>query len=226
MIGSSIMKRDFEVYLGVVLTVAYLGLFAFYYCNSSQSFLDLKLNEAGDLFAGLFAPLAFLWMVMAILLQRKELSLQREELASTNEQLKRQSDVLETQLETSIMSRNRIEIEEDLLSLKDQLVAAQFINSTLDKSLEGKPHSANYFLQRAFPAVITSAMRDENVMQKRMKKYLIIKDFIEDLNHKAIISNQYKLIHECGFVNFATDYLGMLGSQLKEPKSHSFSNDK
>jgi hypothetical protein len=37
-------------------------------------------NNFGDTLAGVFAPLAFLWLVIATLLQRRELELQREEL--------------------------------------------------------------------------------------------------------------------------------------------------
>jgi hypothetical protein len=37
-------------------------------------------NELGDFLAGAFAPVAFLWLVMAVFLQRSELGLQRKEL--------------------------------------------------------------------------------------------------------------------------------------------------
>ncbi|WP_458441653.1 hypothetical protein [Methylorubrum extorquens] len=43
----------------------------------------LRLNEIGDIAAGIFAPLAFLWLFVATQLQRRELSLQRAELAET-----------------------------------------------------------------------------------------------------------------------------------------------
>lgn len=39
-------------------------------------------NELGDLLAGFFAPVAFFWVVAAVLLQKGELQAQREELGS------------------------------------------------------------------------------------------------------------------------------------------------
>ncbi|WP_417580800.1 hypothetical protein [Pelagibacterium sp.] len=40
----------------------------------------LEPNELGDTFAGAFAPVAFVWLVAAVLLQRNELAAQRQEL--------------------------------------------------------------------------------------------------------------------------------------------------
>ena len=37
-------------------------------------------NELGDTFAGAFAPVAFVWLVAAVMLQRNELAAQRQEL--------------------------------------------------------------------------------------------------------------------------------------------------
>ena len=45
-------------------------------CNS----INLDSNEIGDALAGLFSPVAFVWLVIAALMQRQELKLQREEL--------------------------------------------------------------------------------------------------------------------------------------------------
>lgn len=47
----------------------------------------LKPNELGDFLAGTFAPLAFLWLFVATMLQRQELALQREELAQSRKAL-------------------------------------------------------------------------------------------------------------------------------------------
>ncbi|MEQ8326523.1 MAG: hypothetical protein RLO08_13185 [Parvibaculaceae bacterium] len=40
----------------------------------------MEANEIGDFLAGVFAPLAFLWLIAAVFLQREELSAQRKEL--------------------------------------------------------------------------------------------------------------------------------------------------
>lgn len=71
----------------------------------------LPLNSIGDILAGFFAPLAFLWLFVATQLQRKELRLQREELADTRRVLDEQKTEMqrsaeESNLQTSIMQRN------------------------------------------------------------------------------------------------------------------------
>jgi hypothetical protein len=57
--------------------------------------VHLPLNSLGDVLAGFFAPLAFLWLFAATQLQRTELKLQREELADTRSVLDDQRKELE-----------------------------------------------------------------------------------------------------------------------------------
>ncbi|MCJ2032804.1 hypothetical protein [Methylobacterium sp. J-068] len=61
----------------------------------------LPLNSIGDILAGFFAPLAFLWLFVATQLQRKELRLQREELAETRDILAEQKLELQKSAEES-----------------------------------------------------------------------------------------------------------------------------
>lgn len=65
-------------YLVVVLTGAWrLGYF-------DPKGTPISPNEWGDVLAGVFSPLAFLWLLYASLSQRAELELQREELRQNN----------------------------------------------------------------------------------------------------------------------------------------------
>lgn len=48
----------------------------------------LTLSEIGNVLAGIFAPLAFLWLFIATMLQRKELGYQRRELELQRDELK------------------------------------------------------------------------------------------------------------------------------------------
>lgn len=49
-----------------------------------------SINELGDALAGAFAPVAFVWLAGAVVLQSKELAEQRRELALTREEIKQQ----------------------------------------------------------------------------------------------------------------------------------------
>lgn len=57
--------------------------------------LSMEPNELGDLFAGFFAPLAFIWLASTVFIQANELAAQREELAATREELRENRKVSE-----------------------------------------------------------------------------------------------------------------------------------
>src|SRR3982751_3840399 len=61
--------------------------------NWSQS---VKPNEWGDIFAGLFAPVAFLWLVLGFVQQGQELKLQVQELRNA---VKHQGELVEVSRE-------------------------------------------------------------------------------------------------------------------------------
>lgn len=101
--------------LGLVLTVVWMAVLGVYATGAWSKFEALAPNEMGDFFAGAFAPLAFLWLVLGFFQQGKELrhsgealwiqgrelqhsvEQQRELVNVTREQLKFESDVLREQ---------------------------------------------------------------------------------------------------------------------------------
>ncbi|MGI9402766.1 MAG: hypothetical protein ACR2O0_16030 [Rhizobiaceae bacterium] len=61
----------------------------------TKRYLDCRPpNEIGDFLAGIFATLAFIWLMVAVFLQSMELAAQREELSLTREELKEQRKVM------------------------------------------------------------------------------------------------------------------------------------
>jgi hypothetical protein len=88
-----------------ILTVLYLLALVIFLipetslCPSEGSLLQRLLacrsvNELGDFLAGAFAPVAFLWLVAAVLIQAQELRAQREELAMTRQELAESREVM------------------------------------------------------------------------------------------------------------------------------------
>ncbi len=61
--------------------------------------LPQDLNNLGDFLAGAFAPLALLWLFIAVMVQAKELSLQRKELRLTRQEFKENRKVAKMQAE-------------------------------------------------------------------------------------------------------------------------------
>ncbi|MEM7300913.1 MAG: hypothetical protein AAF468_07490 [Pseudomonadota bacterium] len=70
-------------------------------CTNWNGFLDkfscLTPNELGDFLAGASAPLAFVWLVIAVFIQSLELKAQREELEQTRIEVAASSKALEAQ---------------------------------------------------------------------------------------------------------------------------------
>lgn len=93
------LKRSRLLRWGVSASFFWL-LLVLFYLASFASWADLgKPNQFGDFFAGIFAPLAFLWLVLATMFQRRELELQRKELAQNREALMLQARELKASVE-------------------------------------------------------------------------------------------------------------------------------
>ena len=68
--------------------------------NGAENYFSCRSsNELGDFFAGAFAPLAFLWLVVTVLLQSIELRLQRKELREARMAASSQADSSQKQVE-------------------------------------------------------------------------------------------------------------------------------
>jgi hypothetical protein len=107
-----------------VATVVYLGVLLVSRLSVGGDlayFLQHKpLNEVGDTLAGVFAPLAFLWLILGYLMQNQELKLQgrqlnlqlreielqRQEMEKSNDTLIKQQQALDKQTQL-LLSQNR-----------------------------------------------------------------------------------------------------------------------
>ncbi|WP_421866347.1 hypothetical protein [Parvibaculum sp.] len=135
------------VILGVFTFACAVG--AVWYFIAAQIYL-LKANEMGDFIAGVFAPLAFLWLIAAVFLQKSELIAQRKELKEARavalqhvEEARRNAAFIGEQ--TKILSDQRIQAVQDFADRQiDQCIMqidslfSRIANSTLVRySLNG-----------------------------------------------------------------------------------------
>ena len=112
-------RQPFENW-AVLLTSFYLSLFLLILLARWVELFSLPLNELGDFAAGVFAPLAFLWLVLGYKQQGRELansnaalSMQAEELRSLVENQKVANDNYERSTEP-LLSLNHVgEIDTD-----------------------------------------------------------------------------------------------------------------
>lgn len=102
---------------GLLTTVLWLGTMAALFFWSNTQANQLKPNEWGDFFAGVFAPLAFLWLVLGYLQQGEELRLSTEALRLQAEELK---NSVEQQRELVEVTRQQVEGEREALAYERQ----------------------------------------------------------------------------------------------------------
>lgn len=73
-------------------------------------------NELGDFLAGVFSPLAFLWLIVGYFLQARELNLTRKELSSQTKALIAQSEAAFKSLELEEVSQQENQAHQDKLA--------------------------------------------------------------------------------------------------------------
>ena len=105
---------------GIAGTGLWIGLIIVYSVFARPKFAEMQPNEFGDFFAGAFAPLAFLWLVLGFFQQGQELRhsaealwLQGRELQNSVEQQRELVNVTREQLafEGEVLKAQREEIE-------------------------------------------------------------------------------------------------------------------
>jgi len=123
------MAKKLEFW-GVSGTVVYLVLIATTVIFKFDSFIRLELNELGDFLAGVFGPVAFLWLVLGFLQQGRELKL-------SSDALRLQADELRASVEqqTQMVEAQQLSLENHERSL-DPLLMLQSIEGTHDEDGE------------------------------------------------------------------------------------------
>ncbi|MDO8343173.1 MAG: hypothetical protein Q7T48_08250 [Cellvibrio sp.] len=76
--------------IGAIATCIWLGILLIIFIPRYSDFLCLPLNEMGDFFAGAFAPIAFLWLVLGYFQQSQELQQNTTALKMQLSELKQQ----------------------------------------------------------------------------------------------------------------------------------------
>ena len=104
--------------------------------HSESSLEALRLNELGDFLAGLFAPIAFVWLVAAVWIQSAELKEQRVELALTREEMNHQRQVMTAQAEESRKQAEYIGKQTDILEAEERRRLRQQADNVFDVRMQ------------------------------------------------------------------------------------------
>ncbi len=110
--------------------------------DASKVFQCLSANELGDFLAGFFAPLAFLWVAYAVIIQSQELAAQREELKLTRNELEltrevaiEAKDATRAQAEEARRSGEYFEAQTDLMREERSMSVADAASEKLERLL-------------------------------------------------------------------------------------------
>ena len=104
--------------LGAITSVLWLLVAGLLLVLRPEQALKMTPNEWGDFFAGVFAPLAFLWLVLGYLQQGEELRLSSEALRLQAEELR---NSVEQQRALVEVSRQQVESEREALAFERKL---------------------------------------------------------------------------------------------------------
>lgn len=104
--------------VGAVASIIWIGVIAYLACRDMADLTKMTPNEWGDFFAGSFAPLAFLWLVLGYLQQGDELRLSTEALRLQAEELR---NSVQQQRELVEVSRQQVESEREALAFERRL---------------------------------------------------------------------------------------------------------
>lgn len=99
----------------MAITTAWSLLCAFLIYTRWEDAAKMSLNEWGDFLAGVTAPIAFLWLIIGYMLQRKELKLNTEALLLTKDEMARQAN--EMSVQTNLLKTQARLAEDQLCDL-------------------------------------------------------------------------------------------------------------
>lgn len=147
------MAKKLEFW-GILGTVVYLVVIALTVALKFEDFQGLKLNELGDFLAGVFGPVAFLWLVLGFLQQGRELKLSTDALRLQAEELKRS---VEQQSIMATAAVQQIASQKAALQLQEQEIERSLsaVFSASNGSRQGVPEGIRtsiYFQNTGFEA--------------------------------------------------------------------------
>jgi hypothetical protein len=104
--------------------------------DASKVFQCLSANELGDFLAGFFAPLAFLWVAYAVIIQSQELAAQREELKLTRNELELTREVAIEAKDATRAQAEEARRSADYFSKQTEMMVDQHQSRVFQRAME------------------------------------------------------------------------------------------
>ncbi len=192
------MRKINLVYVFAAITLAYFvvlfGLHRFLQSHGAGLGLDknigiyvdsMKLNSLGDFIAGIFSPLAFVWLIAAVLIQSKELKLQREANDENRTVMKQQAAAADEQAkflgaQTAAM-QDQTELLTKQMQIADQSAIRSHRLSLFDKRMEiykefiefgSKHREVKYYEEEHYEEFCKISLRAPFVLDKETAEWI------------------------------------------------------
>jgi hypothetical protein len=166
--------RSIRTTIGAIVSFAWLCTLAYLAFRDPIAFAKLSPNEWGDFFAGCFAPLAFLWLVLGYMQQGEELQLstkalqlQAKELSNSVEQQRALVEVTRQQLDSEREARHLERIA------RQEAAKPLFVISNGGGSFSGATSSYNLQVSNAGNTVtqVVGILEGEGIAQLKLFEY-------------------------------------------------------
>lgn len=134
-----------KVLFGWIATTIWILLWVVLLVADWNSAKGMTFNEWGDFFAGSFAPLAFLWLVIGYFQQGEELSQNTKALEQQERALQLQVAELKQSVEQQNISAVALSKQSEISSLMAKLEGSNHIIDSIERQIEriSSTHSAN-----------------------------------------------------------------------------------
>ncbi|TCR07371.1 DUF948 domain-containing protein [Neorhizobium sp. JUb45] len=135
----------------------------------SNFFSQPEPNEIGDFLAGLFAPVAFILLACAVVMQRQELKVTREELADNREVVAEQLKQIRTQ--TSMLADQQAKAEESARRTYKLNLYDKRYELYLDFIAFGEKHDSAHYMNDAYMEMLDLHQRSLFIFDKAVSDW-------------------------------------------------------
>lgn len=216
-----IIKDNLGMVLITIISISYLYLSCNFIINLDE-FNSLKLNEKGDFLAGVFSPLAFLWLVYGYLQQGRELKqnteslrLQATELKNSVEEQKKLIKIHESDQKVRHEQAKPILEFEGLHFDPEQVVMVEANLFTGEHGYEHKQQDISFHLKNLGSSIKKikifrneSLIESITLLEKGAKEFIVI--YLTDEEQDNLHKNSNLELQ------FILSYLDMLGLEHSE----------
>ena len=171
--GTGLFERnsiDWRIWLGIVVTVGWLLVLTLYISNSVGwlNLANVPIDKLGGFLEGSFAPLAFLWFVLAYFSQQKELAHNTEALRMQSMEMQR--SVEQAAIQATAIHESEMHARKEAFIRIQETVKAQlgFILGFLYISSQGANASGNVPAEKISELWHKSAQQDTEVFSRQL----------------------------------------------------------